>query len=161
MSQYERTVTTDSAGHFQFTNVPFNTYHMTVSAPSFGPYAQDVNVKSSTPVVATVTLAVGQAAATTIQVTGQDLVNNAANMDTDIDRQAFAEIPLESQSSSLSSLVTLSSPGITADSNGMFHGLGDHAENSFSVDGQAITDQQSKAFSQPVAGYGGAVDAGD
>ncbi|MGC2618682.1 MAG: TonB-dependent receptor, partial [Acidobacteriaceae bacterium] len=147
VSQYERTVTTDSAGHFQFTNVPFNTYHMTVSAPSFGPYAQDVNVKSSTPVVATVTLAVGQAAATTIQVTGQDLVNNAANMDTDIDRKAFAEIPLESQSSSLSSLVTLSSPGITADSNGMFHGLGDHAENSFSVDGQAITDQQSKAFS--------------
>jgi hypothetical protein len=29
----------------------------------------------------------------------------------------------------------------------MFHGLGDHAENSFSVDGQPITDQQSKAFS--------------
>ena len=68
-------------------------------------------------------------------------------MDTDIDRKAFAEIPLESQSSGLSSLVTLSSPGVTADSNGMFHGLGDHAENSFSVDGQPITDQQSKAFS--------------
>jgi hypothetical protein len=29
----------------------------------------------------------------------------------------------------------------------MFHGLGDHAENQFSVDGQPITDQQSKAFS--------------
>jgi hypothetical protein len=29
----------------------------------------------------------------------------------------------------------------------MFHGLGDHAENSFSVDGQPITDQQSKVFS--------------
>ena len=34
-----------------------------------------------------------------------------------------------------------------ADSNGLFHGLGDHAENSFSVDGQPITDQQSKVFS--------------
>jgi hypothetical protein len=146
VSQYERTSTTDSAGHFQFSNVPFNTYHMTVNATGFGPSVQDVNVKSTTPVLAPVTLAVGQAA-TTIEVTGQDLVNNAASMDTDIDRQAFAEIPLESQSSSLSSLVTLSSPGITADSNGMFHGLGDHAENSFSVDGQAITDQQSKAFS--------------
>jgi len=64
-----------------------------------------------------------------------------------IDRREFAEIPLESVSSGLSSLVTLSSPGITADSNGMFHGLGDHAENSFSVDGQPITDQQSKTFS--------------
>ena len=29
----------------------------------------------------------------------------------------------------------------------MFHGLGDHASNSFSIDGQPITDQQSKVFS--------------
>ena len=59
-------------------------------------------------------------------------------------------MPLESQSSSVSSLVTLSSPGIAADSNGLFHGLGDHAENSFSVDGQPITDQQSKVFSNQI-----------
>ena len=46
--------------------------------------------------------------------------------------------------------MTLSSPGIAADSNGLFHGLGDHAENSFSVDGQPITDQQSKVFSNQI-----------
>ncbi len=57
------------------------------------------------------------------------------------------KLPLESASSSLSSLVTLSSPGVSADSNGLFHGLGDHAENSFSIDGQPVTDQQSKVFS--------------
>jgi hypothetical protein len=147
VSQYERTATTDSAGHFQFSNVPYNSYHMTVSATGFGAFVQDVRVQSSTPVTVPVSLSLGAAATTTVEVTGEDLVNNAANMDTDIDRRAFAEIPLESESSGLSSLVTLSSPGITADSNGMFHGLGDHAENSFSVDGQAITDQQSKAFS--------------
>ena len=59
----------------------------------------------------------------------------------------FDKLPLESASSSLSSLVTLASPGVAADSNGLFHGLGDHASNSFSVDGQPITDQQSKVFS--------------
>ena len=69
---------------------------------------------------------------------------------TDVDRELFDKLPLESQSSSLSSLVTLSSPGISADSNGLFHGLGDHAENSFSVDGQPITDQQSKVFSNQI-----------
>jgi hypothetical protein len=47
-------------------------------------------------------------------------------------------------------LVTQSTPGIAADSNGLFHGLGDHAENSFSVDGQPITDQQSKVFSNQI-----------
>ena len=50
----------------------------------------------------------------------------------------------------MSSLVTLASPGIAADSNGLFHGLGDHAENSFSLDGQPITDQQSKVFSNQI-----------
>ena len=46
--------------------------------------------------------------------------------------------------------MTLASPGVAADSNGLFHGLGDHAENSFSVDGQPITDQQSKVFSNQI-----------
>ena len=46
--------------------------------------------------------------------------------------------------------MTLVTPGVTADSNGLFHGLGDHAENSFSIDGQPITDQQSKVFSNQI-----------
>src|SRR6202034_1134054 len=146
VSQYERKATTDNTGRFQFANVPYNTYHMTVTASGFGTFVRDLDVKSTTPVTVPVTMVLGTAA-TTVQVMGEDLVNNAATMDTEVDRKAFAEIPLESQSSGLSSLVTLSSPGVTADSNGMFHGLGDHAENQFSVDGQPITDQQSKAFS--------------
>jgi hypothetical protein len=48
----------------------------------------------------------------------------------------------------LDSLVTLNSPGIAADSNGLLHGLGDHAENSVSLDGQPISDQQNKVFSK-------------
>jgi hypothetical protein len=146
VSQYERTATTDNAGHFQISNVPANSYHMTVSMTGFSTFVHDVEVRSSMPVTVPVSLNVGETAIT-VEVTGEDLVNNASTMDTDIDRKAFAEIPLESTTSGLSSLVTLSSPGVTADSNGMFHGLGDHAENQFSVDGQPITDQQSKAFS--------------
>jgi hypothetical protein len=80
-------------------------------------------------------------------VTGEDLVENDPTFHTDVDRDLFIKVPLESQSSSLSSLVTLSSPGVAADSNGLFHGLGDHASNSFNIDGQSITDQQSKVFS--------------
>ena len=100
VSQYERAVATDSAGHFQFSNVPYNSYHLTVDARGFNAFVQDVRVQSSTPVIVPVSLSVGTAA-TTVQVTGEDLVNNAANMDTDIDRRAFAEIPLESTTSGL------------------------------------------------------------
>jgi hypothetical protein len=86
--------------------------------------------------------------ATTVKVEASgDLIENDPTFHTDVDRDLFIKVPLESQSSDLSSLVTLTSPGVAADSNGLFHGLGDHASNSFSIDGQAITDQQSKVFS--------------
>jgi hypothetical protein len=92
----------------------------------------------------------GSTTAVTVEAEGGDLVENDPTFHTDVDKNLFDKLPLESQSSSVSSLVTLSTPGITADSNGLFHGLGDHAENSFSVDGQPITDQQSKIFSNQI-----------
>src|SRR6202023_2590998 len=92
----------------------------------------------------------GSTEAVTVEAQGGDLVENDPTFHTDVDKNLFDKLPLESQSSSVSSLVTLSTPGISADSNGLFHGLGDHAENSFSVDGQPITDQQSKIFSNQI-----------
>ena len=85
----------------------------------------------------------------TVEAAG-DLLENDPTFHTDVDRDLFDKIPLESQSSSVSSLVTLASPGVAADSNGLFHGMGDHAENSFYVDSQPITDQQSKVFSNQI-----------
>ncbi len=147
VSGYLRTAKTDSAGRFQFSNLPFNPYHLTAKANGFGGVAQDTDVRSAVPVNVGITLKVA-GASTTVTVEGSaDLLENDPTFHTDIDRGLFQKLPLESQSSSLSSLVTLSSPGVAADSNGLFHGLGDHASNSFSVDGQPITDQQSKVFS--------------
>jgi len=146
VSGYSRTTTSDSAGHYQFTNLPMNPYHLVVSVNGFAPYAQDVEVRSFVPINLKNTLAVGQAS-TVVEVTGTAMVESDSTFHTDVDRGLFNKLPLESQSSSLSSLVTLASPGVAADSNGLFHGLGDHASNSFSIDGQPITDQQSKVFS--------------
>jgi Carboxypeptidase regulatory-like domain/TonB-dependent Receptor Plug Domain len=151
VSAFERTVTTDGLGKFNIPNVPFNPYHLTVSGPDFAPYAQDVDVRSIVPVTVSVTLQVkGSSESVTVEGAGADLLENTSTFHTDVDRGLFDKMPLESRSSSVSSLVTLSSPGIAADSNGLFHGLGDHAENSFSVDGQPITDQQSKVFSNQI-----------
>jgi hypothetical protein len=146
VSGYTRTTTSDSQGHYQFTNVPLNPYHLVVTVKGFASHSQDVDVRSSVPVTVKNVLAVGSES-TTIEVTASDLLENDSTFHTDIDRGLFNKLPLESQSSSLSSLVTLASPGVAADSNGLFHGLGDHASNSFSIDGQPITDQQSKVFS--------------
>src|ERR1700731_4646384 len=149
VSGYSSSVLTDSAGHFQFTNLPLNSYHLTATAKGFASVAQDAHVTSSIPVTTTIALKV-EGSSTTVTVEAEDLVSNDPTAHTNIDRNLFNKLPLESQSSSLSSLVTLASPGVAADSNGLFHGLGDHASNSFSVDGQPITDQQSKVFSNQI-----------
>jgi len=151
VSAFNRTTKTDAAGNFSFANVPFNPYHLSVNAKGFGQYSQDIDVRSVVPVSLSLRLAVNTAGETvTVEAAGEDLLENTPTFHTDVDRGLFDKLPLESQSSSLSSLVTLSTPGIAADSNGLFHGLGDHAENSFSLDGQPITDQQSKVFSNQI-----------
>jgi hypothetical protein len=151
VSAFSRTTQTDDDGKFNFSNVPFNPYHLSVSASGFSPTAQDVEVRSVVPLNVKLTLQVaGSTTAVTVEAAGGDLVENDPTFHTDVDRGLFDKIPIESRSSSVTSLVTLASPGIAADSNGLFHGMGDHAENSFSVDGQPITDQQSKVFSNQI-----------
>ena len=151
VSHHVNDVETDTDGNFRIPNIPFNPYHLTVTAPGFATFAQDVDVRSTVPVNLNITLTIGSTTTNvTVSESAADLVEEDANFHTDVDRGLFDKLPLESQSSSLSSLVTLSSPGVVADSNGLFHGLGDHAQNSFSLDGQPITDQQSKVFSNQI-----------
>jgi hypothetical protein len=148
VSSYQRTASTDSSGGFIFTNVPFNPYHLAVTAAGFTTHSQDVSLNSMVPVSLKIALDLaGGKTTVTVSSEAADLIEVDPTAHTDVDRELIQKLPLESQSSTLSSLVTLSSPGIAADSNGLFHGLGDHASNSFSIDGQPITDQQSKVFS--------------
>jgi len=150
VSGYLKTTTTNTEGSFRFTNVPFNPYHLTVNANGFAPYAQDVEVRSLVSTKVEIALTIGTTATTVTVEGGGDLLENDPTFHTDVDRNAFERTPLESASSPFTSLVTLTSPGVAADSNGLMHGLGDHAENSVSLDGQPQTDQFSKVFSNQI-----------
>jgi hypothetical protein len=147
VSHYTRSTVTDGEGNFEFVNIPYNGYHVSATAPGFQGFEQDSNVRSPIPLELKIRLKIGTSIQNVTVVAAGDLIENDPTTHTDVDRGLFDKLPLESQSSSLSSLVTLASPGTAADSNGLFHGLGDHASNSFSIDGQPITDQQSKVFS--------------
>jgi hypothetical protein len=152
VSGFRREIITGSDGSFRITNVPFNPYHTIVSAAGFASYTQDVDVRSTVPTTLQITLKVGESATSiTVEAGGGDLVETESTFHTDVDQKIIDRLPLESASSSLTSLVTLVSPGVAADSNGNMHGLGDHAQNSFSIDGQAITDQTSKVFSNQLS----------
>ena len=148
VSGLDRSAKTDATGQFEIDNVPFNNYNISVSAQGFAAMNQAFVLRSAVGTTLNLVMKVETIASTvTVEANPSDLVETDPTFHTDVDRDLFAKVPLESTTSSLSSLVTATTPGVSADSNGLFHGLGDHASNSFSVDGESITDQQSKVFS--------------
>jgi hypothetical protein len=149
-SGFLRTVNTGLDGSFLITNIPFNPYRLTVSAPGFSTSSQTIAVRSFVPVNENIMLGIATSKNVVTVEAGGDLIETDPTFHTDIDRTLIDELPVESASSSLSSIITLTTPGVSADSNGLFHGLGDHAENAFYLDGQPITDQQSKVFSNQI-----------
>src|ERR1700748_2208805 len=58
ISGFDRTTVSDSAGKFEFTHLPFNPYHLTITAGGFNAQAQDVEPRSSVPVTITIKLQV-------------------------------------------------------------------------------------------------------
>ncbi|MGI4757222.1 MAG: TonB-dependent receptor [Janthinobacterium lividum] len=150
VSGYVRHTTTDAAGQFRFFNVPFHPYRVTVTQANFSPAVRDIDISTSIPASVPVTLAIAESSTSVTVEATPDMSEADPHFHTDIDRSTIDRLPIESPSSALSSIVTQLSPGIAADSNGLLHGLGDHNEVSFSVDGQPITDQQSKVFSNQV-----------
>ena len=151
ITNYQQTATTDSKGAFRLTNIPPNPYHVEVSAPNFATSAQDVDVRSTVPVSLKVSLMVAGAQQTvTVEANGADLLENVPYAHNDVDISSLSKLSVSSPGAGVSDAVVLSSGAVAADSNGFFHPLGDHAQTSFSVDGQPISDQQSKAFSTQI-----------
>src|SRR6267142_6488061 len=151
LTGYQQATTTDTSGVFRFSNLPFNNYHIEITQQGFAAAGQDVNVRSTVPASVKVTLTVaGVTESVTVEATGADILENVPYAHSDVDVSTLNKLPTLSPASGLSDAIILSSPGVVADSNGFFHPLGDHAQTSFAIDGQPISDQQSKAFSTQV-----------
>src|SRR5438128_2381027 len=144
---YEQSVVTDDAGSFRINNIPQNNYQLTVTAPGFGAATQQVDVRSALPITANTSLKL--AAGSTVV----DVVENGAAVEEDpaahqdVDRSSFLKLPTFDPGGTLNQAITYSSGGVAADANGFFHPLGDHAQTLMLIDGQPISDQQSKLFS--------------
>ncbi|MGA1988110.1 MAG: carboxypeptidase-like regulatory domain-containing protein, partial [Candidatus Sulfotelmatobacter sp.] len=147
VSGFERSAQTDTTGGFSFPNVPFNPYHMTIVAKGFAPYVQDVQLRSVVPVTLAITLqAVVDTTTITVRETAGDLVETDSTDHTDVDRSSMDRLPMP-EGGGVAAIVETATPGVSADSNNQMHGLGDHAENTISVDNQVNSDQSSKTFS--------------
>src|SRR5438094_7673923 len=148
LTAYTRVVNTDSDGSFRFNDVPPNNYEISVSASGFSSARQAVSVRTSVPISVRIPLTIGDTTAV-VNVTGNaiEVIENVPTAHTDVDQSLITRLPVRSPGSGLSDVVTLAAPGVVADSNGLFHPQGDHAQTSYSIDNQPVSDQQSKAFS--------------
>ncbi len=147
VTAYKQSVKTQADGSFRFNNIPLNTYTLEIVDPGFQNYTQTVNVRTQVPIEQNVTLALaGTQQTVTVEAT-PDTIENVATSHVDVSQSLIADLPITSTSQGLSDLITQTSPGVVADSNGMFHPQGDHGETSYVVDGYEIGDQQSKTFS--------------
>jgi len=147
-SGVERRATTGLDGRFFFLQLTAGTYRVEEHAAGFTAKIEELNYEGA-PIRLTIALAAA-GAVTEVIVSAE---NNDPTEPTHVNvtAQEIQELPIESVSSPFSSLVTMTTPGVSADSNGSFHPLGDHAEASFVIDGQPITDQQSRTFSSQVS----------
>src|SRR5271156_533797 len=144
---YQQTATTDTSGAFRFNNVPLNEYTLTVNAQGFAAATQHVDVRSSLPVAANVALKVAaEATSVTVEASGAQVETDTSTHQ-DVDRSTFLKLPTFDPGGALNQAITYSTGAVAADANGFFHPVGDHAQVSYMVDGQPITDQQSKTFS--------------
>lgn len=145
---HRREVRTSQQGEFRIPDLPSNTYHLSASKDGFSQYEQDLDIRTAVPVQLEIQLLpAGAKTSVHVEAYGSDVLENVPYAHYDVDHSSLSRLPTNTPASGLSDAVTMSTPGVVADSNGFFHPLGDHAQTSFVADGQPINDQQSKQFS--------------
>jgi hypothetical protein len=145
---YTQSSRSGSDGSFRLSNIPSNPYRLEIRAPGFNTFSQGVDIRNSIPLKIKAALSVeGVAINVTVDAAGANILENDPTAHVDVDRSAMLKLPAVDPGAGLSQAITYSTGGAAADANGFFHPLGDHAQVSFDIDGQPISDQQSKVFS--------------
>jgi hypothetical protein len=142
---------TDAGGKFCFDRLEPGEYRLAVQADGFRTEQQNIYVHPAESAYLIVSLGIESANQQVTVVEGTADVSSLNVAQTKIGTGLIENLPSESVNAQLSSVLTLATPGVAADSNGVFHPLGEHAETSFSVDGQPISDQQSRIFSNQIS----------
>ena len=135
-------------GAFRLVNIPPDPYHLEIKAANFAVFSQDVAIRNALPVEMKAILQLAEGKTTvTVEASGAAMLEVTSSDHTDSDRSLIDKLPSFDPGGGLSQAITYTTGGVVADSNGFFHPQGDHAQTSYVVDGQPISDQQSKAFS--------------
>jgi len=151
VSGFSARTQTGADGAFLINNIAPNTYRLVVSLSGFQTHTREVAVRSAVPIIVEIPLELaGQQTSLTVAATREFLVENKATASGTVDHRLLAELPSTSPDSGLNDAIIYTTPGVAADSNGFFHPLGDHAQVSYVIDGQPVSDQRNKVFSTSI-----------
>jgi len=132
-------------GGFAISGIPPNGYRLVVNVAGFQAYSVPVSIRQGIPLDVDIRLELAsQSSSVMVQATADNLVENI------VDRQLLAVLPMMSPGSGLNDAIVSTTPAVAADSNGFFHPLGDHAQVSYVIDGQPVSDQRNKIFSTSI-----------
>jgi len=146
-----RQTKTGADGAFTISGIPWNNYRLVVSLAGFQTFTQNVAIQTAIPMNLEIRLEItGQQTTVTVEATTDTVVENRATVSDIVDRGLLAVLPTSSPDSGLNDAIIYTTAGVAADSNGFFHPLGDHAQVSYVIDGQPVSDQRNKVFSTSI-----------
>jgi hypothetical protein len=148
---YKKNARTEPEGKFVLSEVQPGRYRLRISAPGFQPHITDVAIAVVEPTELKVRLQIaGQHTSITIESDSAELMMGETSPSNRVGQKLLATLPAQSPDSGLNDAITYTTAGIAADSNGFFHPMGDHAQVSYVIDGQPISDQRNKVFSTSI-----------
>ncbi len=151
LTGYSSRALTMRDGGFALQGIPFGSYQLSITSSGFSPSLRSVELRSAVPLELTVRLGVaGKQTSVTVREGAPGLVENTAVTSAVVDHLMMAALPALTPGAGLNDAITFTSANVAADSNGFFHPLGDHAQVSYVIDGQPISDQRNKVFSTSI-----------
>jgi outer membrane cobalamin receptor len=147
LTGYERTVVAQDDGSFHVTNIPPQSYRLTVAFPGFRADVRDLDLRTNVPVTLDIPLALaGQQDTVIVSAQVDRLVDSTlTGTRTAVSLGIIERMPSATGSRGLES-VLVSFPGFVQNANGAIHPRGAHNQMTFVVDGLPISDQLTGAF---------------
>lgn len=148
VSRFERLSVSAQDGTFNLTNIPLQTFRLTVSFPGFQTHSEDVDLRTNVPVQRSVVLQLASQDLTVdVSAVSDGTMVDASSSGTRAALSAsfIEQLPVATGTRGLES-VLLTLPGFAQNANGAIHPRGAHNQMTYVLDGLPISDQLTGAF---------------
>jgi hypothetical protein len=149
---FQATAESNEQGEFTITNIPFQTYQLTVIHDGFAPVVRNLSLRSPIPHfesipmdISTVTENVSVSAFDRAQLVSPEETGTRAQLN----QASIERMALPAGNRGIES-VLVTFPGFEQNANGAIHPRGAHNQMTFVIDGMPISDQLTGAFANAV-----------